>query len=187
MASIHAFLSSMKVGQAQHNLADLYTLLLSPSLSRSWLAGTSGVSSASGRSADVIFPRSSCPHSSGFARCSSRGRFQPVSIYIEQDRSEVLGELEPERWIADIGGNVTDEQVAHRVNHLCDEALLRNGVDALTLLPAKGGINHRPHMVVRSRSQISDMVIMGVQPTTSRLNMQVVMTGWVAGVIFPHA
>jgi hypothetical protein len=104
-----------------------------------------------------------------------------LPIQIEQDESKGLRKPGPERRITNIGGNVGDEQAADQVDDLCDDGLLRKGVDAVTLLPAKGCIHHRPDVLVPLCSQIPDMVIMVIETTASRPNMQVVMAGYAAG------
>ena len=110
-----------------------------------------------------------------------------MSIQIEQDKSEVLRKLGPKRGIADIIGHISDQQAAGSIDHLSNEVLLREGIDSVALLFARRRIDHRPDVFVLSNSQVSDMVIMVIQAATGRLNMQVVMTGWVPCVILSHS
>ena len=109
-----------------------------------------------------------------------------MSIQIEQDKSELLRKRGPERGIADIVGHISDQEAAGSNDHLSNEVLLREGVDSVALLFARRRIDHGPDMFVLSHSQVSDMVIMVIQAATGRLNMQVVMTGWLACVVLSH-
>ena len=109
-----------------------------------------------------------------------------MSIQIEQDKSEVLRKLGPERGITDIVGHISDQQAEGLIDHLSNEVLLREGVDSVALLFARRRIDHGPDVFVLSHSQVSDMVIMVIQAAAGRLNMQVVMTGWVACVVLSH-
>src|SRR6266702_393324 len=119
--------------------------------------------------------------------CYSPGSlFQIVSIQIEQDKSEVLRKLGPERGITDIVGHISDQQAADSIDHLSNEVLLREGIDSVALLFARRRIDHGPDVFVLSNSQVSDMELMVIQAATGRLNMQVVMTGWLAGVVLSH-
>ena len=112
--------------------------------------------------------------------------FQIVSIQIEQDKSEVLRKLGPERGIADIVGHISNQQAAGNIDHLSNEVLLREGIDSVTLLFARRRIDHGPDVFILSNTQVSDMVIMVIQAAAGRLNMQVVMTGRLAGVVLSH-
>src|SRR5207302_8665976 len=101
-------------------------------------------------------------------------------------KSKIIRNRGPERGIADIVGHISDQEAASSNDHLSNECLLREGVDSVALLFARRRINHGPDVFVLSNSQVSDMVIMVIQAATGRLNMQVVMTGWLAGVILSH-
>src|SRR5947209_17027312 len=92
----------------------------------------------------------------------------------------------PERGITDIVGHISDQQAAGSIDHLANEVLLREGIDSVALLFARRRIDHGPDVFVLSNSQVSDMVIMVIQAATGRLNMQVVMTGRLAGVVLSH-
>ena len=109
-----------------------------------------------------------------------------MSIQIEQDKSELLRKPGPERGIADIVGHISDQQAACCIDHLSNEMPLREGIDSMALFFAVRRINNGPDMFVLSHSQVSDMVIMVIQTATGRLNMQVVMTGWLACVVLSH-
>src|SRR5260370_9333359 len=109
-----------------------------------------------------------------------------MSIQIEQDKSEVLRKLGPERGIADIVSHISDQQATGSIDHLSNEVLLREGVDSVALLFARRRIDHGPDVFVLSNSQVSDMVIMVIQAATGRLNSQVVMTGWLACAELSH-
>src|SRR5258707_2718205 len=109
-----------------------------------------------------------------------------MSIQIEQDESEVLREFRPERRIADIVGNISDEQTAGDVDRLSDEVLLRERIEPVALLSAIRSIDDRPDMFATSRSPISDMIVMIVLSATGRLNMQIVMAGRLARIVFTY-
>lgn len=120
--------------------------------------------------------------------CYPPGRFfQSASIQIEQDKSKVLGKLGPERGITDVVGHISDQQAAGSVDYLSNEALLREGVDPVTFLSAVRRIDYGPDMFILGDSQVPNMVIMVIQATAGRLNMQVVMTGRMTRVVFPYS
>jgi hypothetical protein len=54
-------------------------------------------------------------------------------------------------------------------------------------LSAGGSIDHRPDICGILDPQVANMVVVVVLAATSRLNMQVVMMGWVALVAFTQA
>ena len=98
----------------------------------------------------------------------------------------MLTKIGPQRGITNIVGHISDQQAAGSIDYFSNEVLLREGVDSMALLLARRRIDHGPDVLILPNSQVSDMVIMVIQATTGRLNMQVVMTGWLAGVILSH-
>lgn len=89
----------------------------------------------------------------------------------------------PERGIADIVGHISDQQAADRIDHLSNEMFLREGIDSMALLFAVRRVNHGPDVFVLSNSHVADVIIMVIQAATGRLNMQVVMTCRLAGIV----
>src|SRR5690349_6470178 len=93
-------------------------------------------------------------------------------------------EFRPKKRIANIVGNIGDKQATDNLNHFSDEVLLRKSVEPAALFPAIRRVYDGPDMFAASCSLVADMIIMVVLASTSRLNMQIIMTGRLACVIF---